>query len=245
MKKQQMRFLSGSRSSPAILATTAGAAVCLSAVRSDAASGVGNIVESNVKSVTELSGKLRATNVSGNTLYLRPKSAAVTSAFVVKGGGGVLKTYDSGVSCKTKVSTATWNSFAYPGPGGASKYIKIRFKEGGVFKYGWSQFVRQEKNFLFGAWSYNEAGDPIKTLADCLTAARLPLTDGNVKLHWANLQEDGLAAYRLQKRNAAGAWEDVESFVPGDGTYSAIASGDGNFRILSEQVDGRTTTREF
>ncbi len=83
------------------------------------------------------------------------------------------------------------------------------------------------------------------TLADTLTAARLPLADGKVLLHWANRYENGLAAYHLQKQRVGGGWEDVGSFVPGTGTYSVVASSDGRSRILAEQVDGRSMSREF
>ena len=63
--------------------------------------------------------------------------------------------------------------------------------------------------------------------------------------HWANLQEDGLAAYHLQKQSVGGGWEEVESFAPGTDNYTIKVSGDGKFRILAEQVDGQSTSREF
>ncbi len=243
MKRRRKPSLSRSRTSPATLATLAGAAVCLSAVSNDAAavySAAGNKVSSG-SAVSELGGKIRVSNSRGQVLRIQGTAASVTGAVIAR-NGTAFGEYDAGVKCSTALS---WVNEAKAPAGGASKYIKIRFKISGTTVYGWSQFEKSGTTYLFGPWSYNESGGGIMTLADTLTAARLPLADGKVMLHWVNRLEDGLAAYHLQKKSAAGAWEDVGSFAPGSGTYSVVASGDGRFRVVAERVDGGRTSREF
>ncbi len=242
MKRRRVPPLSSSSTSPATLATLAGAAVCLSAVSNDAVSGTaGHSVLPNTLGVSELSGKIRVANIDGVTMMVGPLAALVTSAEIA-GQGSSAKTFSAGKSCK---DPSNWQVSGKAPAGGNNKYIKIRFKEDRTIKYGWSQFRKDGSTFLFGPWSYNNSGGGIKTLADTLTATRLPLAGGNVMLHWTNRHEDGLAAYHLQKQRAAGGWVDVESFVPGTGTYSVVASGHGRFRVVAEQVDGQSTSRDF
>ena len=123
--------------------------------------------------------------------------------------------------------------------GGPDKYIKIRFNDGTQY-YGWSQFQLSGNTFLFGAWSYAPEGSNIPTLADSVTAQKLGLADGREKLVWSNANEDGVARYEVQAKDASGAWNAVSSEAPGAGMYSMAAPKGAQCRVVVEKVDGST-----
>jgi hypothetical protein len=154
----------------------------------------------------------------------------------------VLKTFGAGSSCKNG-NFFSFGSIVGAG-GGPSKYIKIRFKEGGVTKYGWSQFTKSGTTFQFGAWSYNNAGGAIKTLGESVKATRLELTDGGAMLHFTNGNEEGVASYAIEAARD-GSWEAVARFAPGDGHYSVQEPGGAAYRLVVERLDGGTHHLSF
>ncbi len=134
MKRRRKPSLSRSRTSPATLATVAGAAVCLSAVSNDAAAvygAAGNKVSSGF-AVSELGSKIRVSNSQGQVLRVQGSAPSVTGAVIAR-NGTAFGEYDAGAKCSTALS---WGNEAKAPAGGASKYIKIRFNLGTTTVYG-------------------------------------------------------------------------------------------------------------
>jgi hypothetical protein len=236
------------RTSPALLAVGVGATVCLSTGDAEAVSGTkGNpIVQGNGVPATELGGKVEFVGFGPwSTIYAKPLNSGMVGWKIMNSGtrsGLFLATFGPGFSCKT----GSFVELAYvaAAAGGPSKYIKIRFKEGGTRKYGWSQFTNSGFTFHFGAWSYNNAGGAIKTLGESVKATRLELTDGGAMLHFTNGNEEGVASYAIEAERD-GSWEAVARFAPGDGRYSVQEPGGAAYRLVVERLDGGTHHLSF
>ena len=84
-----------------------------------------------------------------------------------------------------------------------------------------------------------------KPLSDSVTTRKLDLSDGRAKLHWANTNEDGVARYEVQAKDASGAWRAVDSSAPGESRYSATVAKDATCRLVVEMVDGKTHEANF
>lgn len=130
-----------------------------------------------------------------------------------------------------------------------NKYFAVRFNSGGN-KYGWVhvQSPSSDGSWLkVTRWGYNDqVGGTITTLADSISARQLSLSDGRVKLYWANANEDGIARYEVQTKDAvAGAWKAVRSDAVGAGAYSATVPSNAEYRVVVEKVDGTTEEVAF
>jgi hypothetical protein len=232
------------RTSPALLAVGVGATVCLSTGDAEAVSGTkGNDLRRLDRSIQELGGKIKASAGYYLTLTAAPSNHPLNSA-AFGARNGVLLTYGAGSSCSKGNFFGTGRVIGVLG--GPSKYIKIRFKEGGVTKYGWSQYQITNNffNIKFGAWSYNNAGGAIKTLGESVKATRLELTDGGAMLHFTNGNEEGVASYAIEAERD-GSWEAVARFAPGDGRYSVQEPGGAAYRLVVERLDGATRLLSF
>ena len=213
-----------------MLAAGMGAAVCLSGTPALAVSGLdGNDIPFNMKH-SEFSGKISLFNSTGTWLA---KAGGNNTGFART--GVYLQTYNTGVNCEVG-SFATSVKLNSVGP---DRYIKIRFNDGTQY-YGWSQFQVSGSTFLFGAWSYAPVGSGIKTLSSSVSASKLGLSDGRTKLLWSNTNEDGIARYETQTKDASGAWTTVSSDAAGAGSYSATVPAGVACRIVVEKVDGAT-----
>ncbi len=126
-------------------------------------------------------------------------------------------------------------------------YAGIRFKKGGVPYYGWLHIESSSFNHVtVDKWAYkDEASGTIMTLSDSVTTRKTGLTDGRVKLHWTNANEDGVARYEVQAKNAAGTRQALDSDTPGEGRYTAKANGAAECRLVIEQIDGTREEVEF
>ena len=170
----------------------------------------------------------------------------------VNGGGGGAHalldpgiTVNSGMNWLTSVFMTTGTFFS----GSTEKYYGVRFttNSGTNWFYGWwhMRYIAASK-VQVRAWGYQNTADAsILTLADSVTTSKLDLTDGQVKLHWTNSNEDGVARYEVQAKDASGEWQAVDSDAPGEGAYAAKVDGDGAYRLVVERVDGETEEVEF
>ena len=87
-------------------------------------------------------------------------------------------------------------------------------------------------------WGYENTGASIHTLAGSVTARKLGLADGREKLVWSNANEEGVARYEVQTKDAAGQWHAVSSEAPGAGMYSMAVPAGAECRVVVEKVDG-------
>ena len=233
----------------AILAAGAGAAVCLSGSPALAVSGpAGNNLVSMGGTQTEFGGKI---SLSVSMSFLCGRGSNNTE--MVRATFGMpwhIATYASNAQCTSLFSGGSWAgcTLRVVGvPGGDNRYIKIRFNDGGGYKYGWSQYKDLGGGtWQFGAWSYSNTVDgAILTLADSVKAQKLGLADGREKLVWSNANEEGVARYEVQAKDASGAWNAVSSEAPGAGMYSIAVPKGSNCRIVVEKVDGTAENIAF
>jgi hypothetical protein len=127
------------------------------------------------------------------------------------------------------------------------KYYAMSFQDSGT-KLGWVHVVQTNAEgtlLVIDQWSYNGSGGTIKTLSDSVTTSRLALTGGQEKLYWSNDNEDGVARYEVQSRDASGAWQAADSDVPGSGSYSAKVDSGKTCRLVVEMTDGSTKKVDF
>ncbi len=126
----------------------------------------------------------------------------------------------------------------------SDKYFAVRFTSGGL-QHGWVHVVTaSDTSIQLDTWGYDGDGN-ITTLSDSLTTRKLPLADGRVKVHWSNANEDGVARYEVQAKDASGEWQAVDSVPPGEGAYAAKVDSGAECRLVVEKVDGETEEVEF
>ena len=230
------------RKCSAVLAAGMGAAVCLTGSEVLAVSGTNGPDILPGSTVAEFGGKIFFSNkFGGGVLIVRGGHGTA----VAGNGGSKLKTYAAGAACSVASSWIGYNASVAASLGGSGKYIKVKFTESATTKYGWLEFTRLGASFVIGAWSYNNAGEAIKTLAESITTTKLALADGRVKLHWANANEDGVARYEVQAKGSDGVWSTVDSSAPGNAAYSTNVPQGCTCRLVVEQVDGTTHEVNF
>jgi hypothetical protein len=131
----------------------------------------------------------------------------------------------------------------------STKYFGVSFPVSlTAYDYGWVGVTSTSANGMsisFNKWAYDNTGAPIMTLADTVTTRKMTLSDGRVKLHWTNANEDGIARYEVQTKDASGAWKAVDSDAPGVGKYGATVAKDAQCKIVVEKVDGTTEEVAF
>ena len=214
----------------ALLAAGAGAAVCLSGGPAQAISGLTGPILASMSSAPAFSGAIVLGNAMG--VYFGGNGPYSTQVAV---SGPMVATYGPGINCET----GTFTQGAQAPAGGPDRFVKIRFNNGTQY-YGWTQFTNNAGVFELGAWSYMPVGAGIPTLADSVKAQKLGLADGREKLVWSNANEEGVARYEVQAKDAAGVWSAVSSEVPGAGMYSIAVPKGGECRVVLEKVDGTT-----
>ncbi len=124
-----------------------------------------------------------------------------------------------------------------------TKYFGVKYPVSLTdYRYGWVSVTSAAGNkIVFDQWSFNSTSNgSIFTLADCVTTRKLDLSDGRAKLHWGNANEEGVARYEVQAKDASGAWKAVDSSAPGESRYSATVAKDAACRLVVEMVDGAT-----
>jgi hypothetical protein len=255
-KKQRIN----NRKCSALLAAGTGAAVCLTG-GSPAHAVNGMVSASNAGNSTFAVGSsvLDYANVFGSKASF-PIYQFTTQA-LHKNLGPVLGHPSTFLTFRTTGtgSVATWSASVTIGSmlgspdsvaralnGTTNKYIAAQFPDSGT-KYGWIHVVGS--TYLGGiqldVWSYNNSGGTIKTLSESVSTSRLALTDGQEKLHWSNDNEDGVARYEVQSKDALGSWQAADSDVPGSGSYSAKVDSGKTCRLVVEMTDGTTKEIDF
>lgn len=128
----------------------------------------------------------------------------------------------------------------------SDKYFAVQFLSG--TRYGWLHVVSSNAaggSITIDKWGYENTGGTCKTLLDSVATQTLRLSDGRVQLHWTNANEDGVARYEVQAKDASGAWQALGSEAPGDGHYAAVAAANSECRLIVEKVDGTTADIGF
>ncbi len=253
------------RKCSAILAAGAGAAVCLTGGTGHAAVVTDSIAGSNAgissfsgtsvfgdngKSIikafdSQVSWKLRTSAPGARFSWYNnfPQINGVSAASV---DGCLLADLNADVT----VSASMANQFGQNRKVPASvsdKYMAVRFRVSSLYYHGWIHIVTGgNNNITLDTWGYQSTVEgSIKTLSDSVTTRKLALSDGQTKLHWTNENEDGVARYEVQAKDAAGQWQAVDSNTPGDGAYAAKVDSDAECRLVVERVDGDTEEIAF
>ena len=240
-----MKKITNTRKCSALLSVGAGIAVCLAGSDALAVSGTGNNIIAN-STAAELGGKIQIRNVFSGSSIKCVGANATRLGGVGDSFSRVLAIYAAGVNCNTAQRFSGQNaSWMVINAGGADKYIKIKFTESGTTKYGWSQFRRNGSTFEFGAWSYNNTGANIKTLAESIVLKKLSLNKDTAKLHWTNANEEGVTRYEVQQKDSAGLWKKFQQMTPGEGSYSLSTAADAVCRLVVEHTDGSQETIDF
>ena len=258
------------RKCSALLAAGAGAAICLTSGGAQAAMVTGLFRSSNTSAGTATGASdwkrayffdAKAFNVPGlnwmgipNMIYLNIGAPAVgvTTYLQVAGnpaGAHLLmnpgQTIDSALNWHNYVRMTTGTYFN----GSSEKYYAVRFttNSGANWKYGWWRmtWIATDRIQVRG-WGYQSLSDTATlTLADSITARKLGLADGREKLVWSNANEEGVARYEVQAKDASGAWNAVSSEVPGAGMYSIAVPKGNECRVVVEKVDGTAENIAF
>lgn len=232
-----------------LAATAAGVAVCLSAGTAHGVSG--NVAASNggtaftanpsTNAPFKLFGSLANFKVelyNGSIPYLSGNSINA----LVGQTGGFVNHLGPGVN----VSLLNFAPYTKMKSNQSNNYIGLGFGASPL-KYGWVHCVSTNANgrqLKIDTWSCNASGGAIKTLDDSVTPRKLALSDGRIKLHWVNANEDGVARYEVQAKGANGTWSAVDSSTPGEGSYAAtVASGE--YRLMVENSDGSSRSINF
>ena len=247
MKKKQLR------KSSALLAAGAGAAVCLSGGGAQALGVSGNIVESNGKTSFAQGNSLKACNSAARWL-LTSLSGSGAFAFSFSAGSGLLnenagyiRTHAAGVTVSAGMSGGFTDLLHIPN-GVSDIYFAVEYGFlGGGVRYGWLHVNSTTANTIsLDKWGYENTGASITTLADSVTTARkLGLADGRTQLRWTNANEEGVARYEVQAKDASGVWNAVSSEVPGAGMYSIAVPKGAQCRVVVEKVDGTAENIAF
>jgi hypothetical protein len=238
-KKQRTK----NRKCSALLAAGVGAAVCMTG--GSPAHAVNGLVSAT-------NGTSVFNGVTSIYLFGFKAAALLISPTMVDVGGSLSFVENGTGKFLNRFSSVTISSGLYFGGGVASlsstsnTYIGMSFNDGGT-KYGWVRVVDYTNPTLtISNWSYNNSvGGSIKTLSDSVTTSRLALSDGKEKLHWSNDNEDGVARYEVQSKDATGAWQAADSDVPGSGSYSAKVDSGKICRLVVEMTDGSTKEIAF
>ncbi len=131
----------------------------------------------------------------------------------------------------------------------ADKFFAVKFGSlGGELRYGWLHVVSSNaggSSIQIDRWGYENTGATCKTLSESVTTQKLGLSDGHTKVCWTNTNEDGIARYEVQAKDASGAWKAVDSSTPGEGHYAATVAGGSQCRLVVEKVDGATQQINF
>ncbi len=250
---------SSKRKCSAMLAAGAGVAVCVTGGGAVYAA-TGNIADSNGGNAVfpaTVNMKAFGSLASFNVLLYGGK-VAMTGATSRVGYPGVNPTMvpvtvqpyaqmlNGGVAVSAGIPNAFWHVFYIPA-GVSNKYLGVTFEVGPNTRYGWIHVVSTTlSNITFDKWGSNTLdANVINTLSDSVTMHKLDLSDGRAKLHWANTNEDGVARYEVQAKDASGAWRAVDSSAPGESRYSATVAKDATCRLVVEMVDGKTHEVSF
>lgn len=244
------------RKCSAVLATGAGAVVCLaSGGPAQAVFVSGNLKDSNGGTTSfGPGGSMKA--FSSMVMWLLTKVNASHLRFSSLSGVGQLNAttlsakyaavHDPGVTVSTGMAGG-FKDLCWVPLNVSNKYFAVRFDFSGN-TYGWIHVVSTDgsgNSIVVDKWGAENDHSPCKTLADSVTTRRLCLSDGRVKLHWANANEEGVARYEVQAQDASGAWNAIDSSAPGEGSYAATTSGDATCRLLVERVDGTSEEMTF
>lgn len=157
----------------------------------------------------------------------------------VPGTGVMIAAHSAGVTISAGMANGFADHLKVPS-NVVNEYFAVRFKAGGT-RYGWLRAVSSNAggtSVTIDRWGYDNAGGTCKTLSDSVTTQKLSLSDGRVKLHWSNANEDGVARYQVQTQDALGAWHPTGSETPGEGRYAAVVPQDAVCRLVVEKVDG-------
>ncbi len=250
-------------SSSVLLTTAAGVAACLATTDADAATRLG-IVKKNGAVVTSGNAQF----AYGNILSLCDAAGAAVKAkfrfngvsfthvtflsyaYVAVGGLATanLRTFSAGQTLPLAGSPA-YVGFGFWPTNVDGYYFAVRIGAAAPYTYGWVHVVSSTKDGLpvtIDSWGYNDvAGQPIKTLAESVKTKRLTLSDGSVRLHWSNDNEEGVASYAAQvERN--GEWTTFGTWPKGEGRYSVKSpETSARCRLVVESIDGVVSTFLF
>lgn len=133
-------------------------------------------------------------------------------------------------------------------PNVSDKYIAVNFRVGTDERYGWVHVVSTNASatqITMDKWGYNASGGTIETLDESVTVKKLALSGGQVKLHWTNANEQGVARYAVEAQREDGTWAEVDSDTPGAGSYATKVEEGGACRLSVERVDGTTERIAF
>ena len=247
------------RKCAATLAAAAGAAICLSAPTAMATSGSFKDTNTNL-SVVQTQGFWRLFG-SKVRFYVFTSSTRIQIQKVPLTNGGAsflfnetafpyVKLHNAGVTVSPGMA-GTFSGFASISTNQSDKYIACTFLDGGVTRNAWIHIISSAPggdSVTIHEWSYNDSLDgsgTIKTLSSAIVTKKLALTDGTVKLLWTNKNEDGVARYQIQAKDADGSWRAVDSDAAGDGRYSVKTAPADAYRLVVETIDGATEEVAF
>ncbi len=243
------------RKCSAMLAAGAGVAVCLTGGGAQGAFVTGNIKGvSNTTSVFGVGGSPKAfggsiswhLNVVSGRIVFNTGTISMSCPLNRTGGPGkYIAMHPAGVTVSNGMGT--FDNVRQVPNSVSDKYIATRFVKGGT-RYGWLHVVSSNgtgTSITIDKWGYENTGASVKTLSESVTTQKLGLSNGQVKLHWTNKNEDGVARYEVQAKDASGAWKAVDSSTPGEGHYAAMVAGGSECRLVVEKVDGATQQINF
>ncbi len=248
MKAKHLRH----RKCSVLLAAGAGAAVCLSQPHAAVSSGAVNnsFAKSVPFGVFDNEINISVYTFTSGLIGLQLLGGTSNTAFFHGDGGGsntvIFKAADADVSTLAFPGQTVNIPYGFP----ASPYLGLKFTidgAAGTYYYGWIEIANATATKLHvGEWGWNNSpGANIKTLADSLTTTKLPLATGLTRLHWTNDNEDGVARYEVQSKDASGAWQAIDSDTPGEGRYTATVAKDAECRLVVEKVDGQSEEVQF
>ena len=239
MKQQQLR------KSSALLAAGAGAAVCLTGGGAQAIGVSGDIFDSNGKTLFNISSVLKACSSQASWILETYPGNGILG-FYFEAATGMLHNTDNlyvlphnaGVTVSESMPGIFRDYLRIPN-GLSDKYFAVRYNNlGGGVRYGWLHVISTTADTIaLDKWGFENTGASIKTLADSVKTRKLGLADGREKLVWTNANEDGVARYEVQAKDASGAWRALRSEAPGAGMYSIAVPSGAQCRIVVENVD--------
>ena len=251
------------RKCSALLAAGTGAAVCISGGGAQAAMSTGLFRDSNTGGTAtgasdwKFTPPFMSARAFGIPFTLWGASEYIPGYLFIAGlqtssvimeiagqTGGFVSLLDAG---NVVDSALNWHSYvriptSFTFDGSSEKYFAVRFSgdSGTNWYYAWwritylSSIHVQVRN-----WGYQtDENTATQTLADSVTARKLGLSDGREKLVWSNANEEGVARYEVQVKDASGAWNAVSSEAPGAGMYSIAVPAGAECRVVVEKVDG-------
>lgn len=237
------------RASPVFLAGAAGGFICLSVGNAFAVNGtIGPVLSSGTTNAQfAFGGKIKLYNMNGGNLLCATGANKTQFACTGTVNNRVLANYLYGNNCK---NADHWWGYSQHAAGvrvtfTAPRYTKVRFDEGGGYKYGWLTLKKNASLLSVKEWSYaSTPGAAILTQTECLNTFQFSLSNGNLKLGWSNDAEDGVATYIVQQREN-GAWQEREKWTPGEGCYTLTAPAQYEYRLLIEYIDGSQDSHDF